>query len=413
MLKYIFFIELLIVVLLSGCNNNQTGGNVPVIDLEDAFDNNSQFVHLSKYAQELDYVPLETNSESVLDMGPKPEMKSDGKNIIIYNESGKSLNFYDIETGRFIKKLDKLGRGPGEYTSISSWDTKGDLQSDDFRIAVLTHSKILVYDNRDSCVCVYNYASGEDITAPSVLRVFLGPQDGFMYTVDISRRYNKDVAWYDKLDYLVYRDSLGREVSRSLIAVRDAQSFFKEFPQFFSYGGDLKFTNSTRDTIYRFNSQEGLSMDFLINYGKYEYIKKMTVGKAGRENFFNPDILGAFETGTFIVLAGCLPEKELPQVFTKNNYHPFCTSYILYDKKEKRTFALKKHSDYDYIGFIDDINGGMPFKPRYVQDNKMYQFIEAYDFIELAEQHNVPRMKEIAATLTEESNPVMVVATLK
>ena len=108
----------------------------------------------------------------------------------------------------------------------------------------------------------------KSITAPSVLRVFLGPQDGFMYTVDISRRYNKDVAWYDKLDYLVYRDSTGREVSRSLIAVRDDQSFFKDFPQFFSYGGDLKFTNSTRDTIYRFNSQEGLSMDFLINYGK-------------------------------------------------------------------------------------------------------------------------------------------------
>ena len=43
----------------------------------------------------------------------------------------------------------------------------------------------------------------------------------------------------------------------------------------------------------------------------------------------------------------------------------------------------------------------------------MFQFIEAYDFIELAEQCNVPRMKEVAATLTEESNPVMVVATLK
>jgi hypothetical protein len=43
----------------------------------------------------------------------------------------------------------------------------------------------------------------------------------------------------------------------------------------------------------------------------------------------------------------------------------------------------------------------------------MVQLISAGKFIELARQHDVPKMKEIASTLTEESNPVMVVATLK
>ena len=67
---------------------------------------------------------------------------------------------------------------------------------------------------------------------------------------------------------------------------------------------------------------------------------------------------------SFIVIAGCLPESELPQIYTKNNYDPFCISYVLYGKIEKKTYVLKKSPDYNYIGFIDDINNAMPFKPR-------------------------------------------------
>ena len=43
----------------------------------------------------------------------------------------------------------------------------------------------------------------------------------------------------------------------------------------------------------------------------------------------------------------------------------------------------------------------------------MYQIIDAFDFIEMAEKSTSARMKEIAAQLTEESNPVVVEVTLK
>ena len=135
--------------------------------------------------------------------------------------------------------------------------------------------------------------------------------------------------------------------------------------------------------------------------------------RSTRDYFYDPALGGVLESDNFILLKGVLPENELPQIYTKYNYDKHCSSYILYDKKDNRTYALKKTEKYDYIGFVDDINNGMPFRPICIAGNKMYQFINAADFMELAEQHNVPRMKEVAATLTEDSNPVMVVATLK
>ena len=43
----------------------------------------------------------------------------------------------------------------------------------------------------------------------------------------------------------------------------------------------------------------------------------------------------------------------------------------------------------------------------------MYQLVNAYEFIEHAESTGSKAMQEVAAKLNEESNPVLVVATLK
>lgn len=79
----------------------------------------------------------------------------------------------------------------------------------------------------------------------------------------------------------------------------------------------------------------------------------------------------------------------------------------------KTTITLRYNSDYNLAGFTNDLDGGMPFYPIYIKDGKMYQMLDAIDFIEYAEVSNSAKMKEVAATLTEESNPVLVVVTLK
>ena len=78
----------------------------------------------------------------------------------------------------------------------------------------------------------------------------------------------------------------------------------------------------------------------------------------------------------------------------------------LFDKETSNTYRLEK-------GLNDNIENGEPFWPDHIIGNKMYCIVSADLFIEEAEKSNSQKMKDVAATLTDESNPVIVVATLK
>ena len=74
---------------------------------------------------------------------------------------------------------------------------------------------------------------------------------------------------------------------------------------------------------------------------------------------------------------------------------------------------MKVDYNQPFEGFKNDLDGGIPFWPVYASEGKMYQMLDATDFISYAEKSNSLKMKETAAKLTEESNPVLIVATLK
>lgn len=86
---------------------------------------------------------------------------------------------------------------------------------------------------------------------------------------------------------------------------------------------------------------------------------------------------------------------------------------VIYDKQTKRACSMKVDYNQPFEGFKNDLDGGIPFWPVYASEGKMYQMLDATDFISYAEKSNSPKMKEAAAKLTEESNPVLIVVKLK
>lgn len=86
---------------------------------------------------------------------------------------------------------------------------------------------------------------------------------------------------------------------------------------------------------------------------------------------------------------------------------------VIYDKQTKRACSIKVDYNQPFEGLKNDLDGGIPFWPVYASEGRMYQMLDAEDFISYAEKSNSPKMKEAAAKLTEESNPVLIVATLK
>ena len=74
---------------------------------------------------------------------------------------------------------------------------------------------------------------------------------------------------------------------------------------------------------------------------------------------------------------------------------------------------LKHDPKSNCTGFINNLDGGMAFYPSAIANGKMYQIVDAADFIDAAELTESEKMMDVAATLTEESNPVLIVCTLK
>ena len=86
---------------------------------------------------------------------------------------------------------------------------------------------------------------------------------------------------------------------------------------------------------------------------------------------------------------------------------------LLYDKKQNKAMAIATDQEYAMAGMTNDIDSGAPFWPTYVYGNRMFKLVEAEEFIELAAKSSSDKIKSVAAGLNVESNPVLVVVTLK
>ncbi len=57
--------------------------------------------------------------------------------------------------------------------------------------------------------------------------------------------------------------------------------------------------------------------------------------------------------------------------------------------------------------------GGVKFTPSYIRDNRLVGYMQALDIVDNAATITNSDLKALAATLKEDSNPVIVIATLK
>ena len=74
------------------------------------------------------------------------------------------------------------------------------------------------------------------------------------------------------------------------------------------------------------------------------------------------------------------------------------------------------HPEKDIHGMEEDILGGKPFWPNFVNSKKVFVSYEnALDLINYFEKYppKTKELKELSATLKEDSNPIIILATSK
>ena len=415
-MKVLLFI--LITIILGGCATRQDD-SIHTIKFSEAFANVDEIM-LSEYVSSLEYTPIETHPNALL--GNIHDNCSIDDNFM-YFPSGKeqaTIHMFGRD-GTYIKDIGRKGRGPGEFLAIAFITT-----IPESNILVVKGGPIILFYSLDDGKCLKQF-NIEDLFERSNDMIF--NTKGMTYTRSNTAMGN--IVFHNNLFYITVADNttfnqtliiLDNNLNiKSMIDIGET-CYTIGFPvadagYVYISNDKVNVVRGVIDTIYTIESNE-LIPQLVFDHTPYP-TKKNDPIKEYRGYYKKHNIMRMRDMIEFTkvhisnksVLVGSIypPSSVSASLITKT--HRF--AYILYDKKTRKTKIIKPSEHLGQAAFTNDIDGGMPFWPSKQIGNKLYQFVDAVTFIEMSQKYNSPRMKEIAATLTDESNPVLIEATLK
>lgn len=378
-------------LLLFSCGGEKNTASLPVIDIEAAAGNCKE-VMLSEYCSKIEYLPI--GSEREFPVGERFYLFPQPDGFYIGEGSNSKCAYFGTD-GKLKNTIGSRGRANGEYISIlhAGADRYGNIVISDF-------DKLTLYDRMGEFKGSLDLKTVRSKTDETVqLYDFLPIGDYYAFYGMNPATSNAQTVFVDSLCNVVmiynpYPEEKGTEYV-PMSGNRNTASAYL-------YKDSLVVADSYSDTLFRFDPQLERTPAFAVRYGKY----KMKSG-AEMEGSITINARKSMETESFIFLS-VISWANLPFMAPGNRI-----ASLVYDKTTGDATMLPYSESMEKCSFTNDIDGGAPFAPDAAYGDKIYQVIDAIHFIELSEECNSPEMKKIAKGLDENSNPVLVIATLK
>ncbi|MDD4656293.1 MAG: 6-bladed beta-propeller [Bacteroidales bacterium] len=369
---------------------------VKVISLESAI-GNERVVYLSEVASAVDYIPLETSEESLVGMARHIMLEND----VIYLPEGsgiQKLSRFSL-SGEYLGSVGKRGRAFGEYVRLDGFSFDYDYQA----------GIEMIYDRGNKLIEYYPDGSIKEITVESPIgknfSVNFIKKHGDIYiaAIGIDGTKTQDLIFLDSCGTLIgdfpdgyskgdYQEKVGGTLREGGMIV--SFSPITSLTPLYRYKEQLMILNGSKDTIFSFKSNSTVAnVRYVVDMGKFINEK---------------DEFGSLLI-KFIASFTRESNKHLFMTFNLDKYKPALNkeflARVLFNKETNQTTVLIN-------SLVNDIDGGISFWPQHIsRDGKMVSVIGAIDFIDAAKESKSQKMKEVAATLTEESNPVVMVVT--
>ncbi len=342
---------------------------------------NIQPVPLSDAGRLLEYVPLETTPESLLERALIIQMT---ESLIFVSDYNKLMEF-DREGG-YIRTIGSQGRGPGEYLDLN-----------DFCLDE-TNSIIYILAN-ESDLLVYGFDGEfiESVRLPFVSMLFLFnyPNRFFYYSANIPGQTTDSVfSWYITDAHgknMVKFENYHKRVNRGVLINNSPMYMFNGYEHFIEFGSDtLLYLRDSKPEPYA-----------LFDFGKYKMDPDPEIFKPSLDDEFRLPIYINEDIGNLYITCN------------KGFYGP--QSNCVFNKRTLETTFLEDN------GFVNDLDGGLPFWPEYVyQDSTLVDPVDAFDLIkridEIKNENNAgnrpelsDQLESLSNTITENSNPVLVI----
>ena len=377
----LFYSILVCLLILTACKNDKTGiigykdpklvTRPFKVDIEE-FKNNIKPVTLSEIGKDLIYIPLETNSQSLL----RNINRLAFSNKYIFVSDFDKLIQFDHE-GNFLRQIGSNGRGPGEYIHVSYFDI--DDKSERIYILAWGIHTILEYDFNGQFIRSFEISF-------TTLQFIKAESNSFAFVIP-NHSSNPDAEYSE-----IITDSLGTIKTKIKNHNRfQTNSFVTVIPLYY-FNDTIRIFESRVDTLSILRKEKRIPYA-IFNLGNEKMEPEQYEINAFKEN--NKDKLWIWdicENNDYLFLHLNLGLDDSSR---------FC----IYDKHTSETVFLNKK------GFINNLDNGNPFWPKYVyNDSILVDYQSAYKFLNAINKNQVTGSLEVLSRkLTELSNPILVV----
>ena len=407
-------------MLFASCAKKQENDGPLVINLEKNISNFKK-VHLSNIAEDVRYILLETNNESFIEDIRNLDIDSD---YIFVSARGKCILF--DSKGKFVSKIGKKGKGPGEYIYPS---------------AVKIGKKVLFVPSSENLL-IYS-KTGEflqSVKNPAWFDVMPFNDNWFPITDSLFICQVRNVMGDEASKAVVFNinsDTIQLipnyiKFSRSKISYRSDDGRAK----FYLYKNLLSYREYMNDTLFRFRDNYKLEPSYIFSLGKYQFPPELR-GLPTREYVEKFKkyiwIYDFFETNNFFFFNlsfGIDYPFKTQKEYIINGKTTMGIAPVLavFNKINKETFIIQPSQINDGLnpnGIENDWDGGMNFFPQArINDSTLLMsflpfqlkiFVKSEAFKNSTPKYPEKKkvLEELANSLDENDNPVLMLVKLK
>ena len=259
-----FFFFLVII----GCKTNIEKGSVISFG-------NLRNMSISQVINDFELIPLETTDESLIGYIDKIEFFDD--KIYILDSHYASCIFIFSKEGRFLSKLSRKGRGPGEFIYPMS-------------VAIDQRGAILVLDANLGKLLKYNISDLsfiEEVPLPAVpplMSFAIDEESDWYYFFKPTNRNTPG-----DLHHFIISDNMGNIISKDVSKPYSGGFLYGGHSLFHKFGGNIYGFTHYSNKIYEFN-KDVITLKYTLKFGEYAFPEedffKQFVNHNGRSEFY-------------------------------------------------------------------------------------------------------------------------------
>lgn len=424
MIKININIVLLLIVFSCKSSKEKGGGQIPIVDIESNI-SSLETVNISDIAKSIEYVLLETNTNSLIQY-IRDIIPIGGTFLIVEAFSCKAFN----KRGEYICSYGSRGEGPGQFPFIRrvSIDEKNN------KVYINGYSQLFEYSLDGNFL--------HEITIPQ--EIFNNSPYGFPVIALGDYNFCALVNSAKPYRFFVFNDNNHQVTGESAnynndtLLTRNMMMYWRVNTKELRIGKRIIYKEGLNDTVFCLNSNNELQPIYLFKFGKYrnpvELLKNVKEEGYDREMEKHLHVDNFIESSTFLFF-DCwfydympLSERrevkipDLPAGFEVIG-GPDNIVKSLFNRKSGELVFLKKNND--LMGFKNDIDGGMPFWPIASYDgDQLVMAVEAFELKEYVAgdefKNSKPKypekkkaLKELVDNLHDDDNPVLMVVIIK